>query len=41
MQEIKKYKSVVINKKKKHDKISAKSKLNSLEILIFKALIDY
>ena len=40
MQEIKKYKSV-INKKKKHDKISAKSKLNSLEILIFKASIDY
>ena len=38
---IKKYKSI-IKKKKKHDKIVllAKSKLNSMEILISKALID-
>ena len=38
---IKKYKSV-IKKKKKHDKIVllAKSKLNSIEVLISKALID-
>ena len=37
---MKKYKS--INKKKKHDKIVliAKSKLNSIEVLISKALID-
>ena len=37
---MKKYKS--INKKKKHDKIIliAKSKLNSIEVLISKALID-
>ena len=39
---IKKYKSVIKKKKKKHDKILslAKSKLNSVQILIFKALID-
>ena len=39
--EIKKYKSIIKKKKKEHDKISlAKSKLNSVEILISKALID-
>ena len=39
---IKKYKSVIKKKKKKHDKIAllAKLKLNSTEILISKALID-
>ena len=39
---IKKYKSIFKKKKKKHDKIVllAKSKLNSIEVLIFKALID-
>ena len=39
---IKKYKSIIKEKKKKHDKIVflAKSKLNSIEILISKALID-
>ena len=39
---IKKYESI-IKKKKKHDKIvlSAKFKLNSIEVLISKALIDY
>ena len=39
---IKKYKSIIKKKKKKHDKIIllAKSKLNSIEILISKALID-
>ena len=39
---IKKYKSVIKKKKKKHDKIVllAKSKLNSGEVLISKALID-
>ena len=39
---IKKYKSIIKKKKKKHDKIVllAKSKLNSIEVLIFKALID-
>ena len=39
---IKKYKSIIKKKKKKHDKIVflAKSKLNSIEILISKALID-
>ena len=38
----KKYKSIIKEKKKKHDKIVllAKSKLNSIEVLIFKALID-
>ena len=37
---IKKYQSVI--KKKKHDKMAllAKSKLNSIEVLISKALID-
>ena len=39
---IKKYKSTVKKKKKKHDKIVslAKSKMNSIEALISKALID-
>ena len=39
---IKKYKSIIKKKKKKHDKILslAKSKLKSVEVLIFKALID-
>ena len=40
--EIKKYKSIIKKKKKKHDKIVslAKSKLNSIEALIYIALID-
>ena len=39
---IKKYKLIIKKKKKKHDKIVllAKSKLNSIEVLISKALID-
>ena len=39
---IKKYKSIIKKKSKKHDKIVllAKSKLNSIEALISKALID-
>ena len=39
---IKKYQSMIKKKKKKHDKIVllAKSKLNSIEVLISKALID-
>ena len=39
---IKKYKSIIKKKKKKHDKIVllAKSKLNSIEVLISKTLID-
>ena len=39
---IKKYKSMIKKKKKKHDKIVflAKSKLNSIEVLISKALIN-
>ena len=39
---IKKYKSVIKKKKKKHDKIAllAKSKLNSIEVLTSEALID-
>ena len=39
---IKRYKSVITKKKKKHDKIvlSAKSKWNSIEVLISKSLID-
>ena len=39
---IKNYKSIIKKKKKNHDKIlsSAKSKLNSVEVLISKALID-
>ena len=39
---IKKYKSIMKKKKKKHDKIVllAKSKLNGIEVLISKALID-
>ena len=40
---IKKYKSIIKKKKKKHNKIIllAKSKLNSIEVLISKALIDH
>ena len=40
--EIKKYKSIIKKKKKKHDKIVllAKSKLNKIEVLVSKALID-
>ena len=40
--EIKKYKSIVKKKKKKHDKtvLLAKTELNSMEVLISKALID-
>ena len=39
---IKKYKSIIKKKKKEHDKIVvlAKSKLNRIEVLISKALID-
>ena len=39
---IKKYKSIIKKKRKKHDKIVllAKSKLNNIEVLISKALID-
>ena len=39
---IKKYKLIIKKKKKKHDKIVllAKSKLNSIEVLISKALIN-
>ena len=39
---IKKYKSIIKKKKKKHDKtvLLAKSKLNSIEFLISKSLID-
>ena len=39
---IAKYKSMIKKKKKKHDKIVllAKSKLNSIEVLISKALVD-
>ena len=39
---IKKYKSIIKKKKKKHDKIAlrAKFKLSSIEVLISKALID-
>ena len=39
---IKKYKSLIKEKKKKHDKIAllAKPKLNSIEVLIFKAFIN-
>ena len=40
--EIKKYKAILKKKKKKHDEIVllAKTKLNSIEVLISKALID-
>ena len=40
---IKKYKSIIKKKKKKHDKIVllAKTKLNSIEIWILKALINW
>ena len=38
----KKYKSIIKNKKKKHDKISllAKTKLNVIEVVIYRVLID-
>ena len=40
---VKKYKSIIKKKKKKHDKIVllAKSKLNSIEIVVSKALMDH
>ena len=40
--EIKKYKSIIKKKKKKHDKITllTKFKLSSIEVLIYKALFD-
>ena len=40
--EIKKHKSIIRKKKNKHDKpvLSAKSKLNRVEVLISKSLID-
>ena len=40
---IKKRKSIIKKKKRKYDKIVllAKSKLNSIEVLIYKALVDY
>ena len=39
---IKKYKSIIKKKNKKHDKIVllAKSKINSIKVLIFKVFID-
>ena len=39
---IKKYKSIIKKKKKKHDKVVllAKTKLNSIEVLISNALTD-
>ena len=39
---IRRYNSIIKEKKKNHDKIVllAKSKLNSIQVLIFKALID-
>ena len=40
---IKKYKSIIKKKKKKHEEIVllAKSKLNRIEVLLSKALIDF
>ena len=40
---IKRYKSIIKKKKKNHDKIIflVRSKLNEIEVLISKALIDY
>ena len=40
---VKKYKSIIKKKKKKHDKkvLLVKSKLNRIEVLISKALIDW
>ena len=40
---IKKYKSIIKKKKKKHDKIVLlrKTKLNTIEVVINKALIDF
>ena len=42
LQELKKYKSIVKKKKKKHSKIVflGKGKLNAIEVLTSKALID-
>ena len=39
---IKKYKSIIKKKKKKHDRVVllAKSKLNSIEVSIYKVLVD-
>ena len=39
---INRYKSIIKKKKKKHDKIAllAKSKLNSIEVLVSKAIVD-
>ena len=39
---IKKYKSIIKKKKKKHDKLvlSAKTNLSSMKVLIFKTLLD-
>ena len=39
---IEKYKLLIKKKKKKHDKmvLLAKSKLNSIEVIIFRALVD-
>ena len=41
--EMKKYKSIINKKKQKHDKIVllANTKLNSIEVLISKALFDW
>ena len=41
--EMKKYKSIIKKKKQKHDKIVllANTKLNSIEVLISKALFDW
>ena len=42
MHQLKKFKSIIKKKKKKHNKtiLLAKSKLNSIEVLITKALIE-
>ena len=42
LQELKKYKSIIKKKKKKHNKIKllGKDNLNTIESLFFKALID-
>ena len=42
MHQLKKFKAIIKNKKKKHNKIVllAKSKLNSIEVLITKALTE-
>ena len=38
--EVKKYKSIIKKKKKKYDKVVLLAKLNSIEVLISKALTD-